>query len=332
LNRLIAVMGGSINTQYAYDGDGNRVQQQISAGTYQYLNDVVTSLPAVLNEAGPDGTIDYARGLSLISESSQQQQYFYQFDGLGNVTSVTNEAGAHQANYGYDPWGQAAAPSDPPIGLDALGTKNKYRFTGELQDPNDSLLFLRARYYDAAFGRFFSRDTFGGWQYLPISQNRYQYAVANPLRFVDRSGFSAIDQSSSPGSSGPVGQIPLEDLYLPPGALQSTTAVSTPASLLGTGQSDLQFYLSLAGKEAIGPATTINDDAVLLAGGVSGARLSADDALKAIVQNVELIPTTFVSIVSTIIDFAVAPKVAHAPSQADTLPCSSIGCPVLTGP
>jgi len=143
LNRLIAVTGGNTNTQYGYDGDGNRVQQQAGGGTYQYLNDVVASLQVVLNEAGPDGTIDYAHGLSLISESIEQKRNFYQFDGLGSVATVTNEAGAPQSNYGYDPWGQPGVPNDPPIGLDVLGTKNKYRFTGEALDPNDALLFLR---------------------------------------------------------------------------------------------------------------------------------------------------------------------------------------------
>jgi RHS repeat-associated protein len=202
LNWLIAVTGGGVNTQYGYDGDGNRVQQQVSAGTYQYLNDVVASLPAVLNEAGPDDTIDYARGLSLISESIQQKEYFYQFDGLGSVVTVTNEAGAHQANYGYDPWGQPATPNDPPIGLDALGTKNKYRFSGETADPNDDLVFLRARYYDPSIGRFISRDPLADITSGLPSNNPYAYAVSNPLRYTDPSGLSTFDSTPVTISSG----------------------------------------------------------------------------------------------------------------------------------
>jgi len=33
LNRLTSVVGGTANTQYQYDGDGNRVSQQLATGT-----------------------------------------------------------------------------------------------------------------------------------------------------------------------------------------------------------------------------------------------------------------------------------------------------------
>jgi YD repeat-containing protein len=59
LNRLLSVTGGGANTQYRYDGDGNRVSQQMPGGTYQYLNDTATALAVVLQETGPDGPLDY---------------------------------------------------------------------------------------------------------------------------------------------------------------------------------------------------------------------------------------------------------------------------------
>jgi len=129
LNRLISLTGAGLNTQYQYDGDGNRVKQQIGANAYQYSNDTVTALPVVMNENGPDGNIDYVNGHSLISATSPTFQSFYQFDGLGSVANVTNQAGTLTANYAYDPWGQAIMPVAPPFGLDTLGTKNKYKFT-----------------------------------------------------------------------------------------------------------------------------------------------------------------------------------------------------------
>ena len=199
LNRLISVAGGGANSHYAYDGDGNRILQQVTTGSYQYLNDVATRLPVALNENGPDGNIDYAFGLSLLSEDVGGKDFYYQFDGIGSVVTVTNHAGAHQANYNYDPWGQNIQPTVPPIGLDALGTENKVKFTGEALDPQTNLYYLRARYYDPAIGRFISKDPLTGSANFPLSHNRYAYALANPLALADPSGLAATPSGDLSG-------------------------------------------------------------------------------------------------------------------------------------
>jgi RHS repeat-associated protein len=177
LNRLLSVMGGGVNTQYQYDGDGNRVSQQTSAGTYAYVNDTATTLPVVVNENGPDGNISYAYGSSLISASATGLQSFYQFDGLGSVATVTDGAASQKAGYAYDPWGSVIG------GGDLLGTKNKFKFTGEAVDPGTGLVFLRTRYYDPATGKFLSRDSLQS-----IGEAAYMYAHGAPTQFRDPSG------------------------------------------------------------------------------------------------------------------------------------------------
>ena len=191
-NRLISVSGGGANSTYQYDGDGNRVTQQVPAGVYGYTNDTVTSLPVVLNENGPDGVIDYAYGLSQVSETSSTFQYFHQADGLGSTSNLTDPTGALKVNYAYDPWGKLTS-------IDTLGTKNKYKFTGEALDPIDGLLFLRARYYDPSVGRFISRDPLLGLIELPSSRNRYQYTLSNPVTLEDPSGLTSIDGNPNGG-------------------------------------------------------------------------------------------------------------------------------------
>jgi RHS repeat-associated protein len=187
LNRLASVVGVGINTQYQYDGDGNRVSQQVVAGTYAYVNDTATSLPVVINEAGPDGNITYGYGLSMISATAAAFQYYHQFDGLGSTSNLTDPAGAQKANYTYEPWGKSTLPLDP------VGSKDKYKFTGEALDPNSGLVFLRARYYDPAIGRFISRDALE-----TLGINQYQYGLANPTRFADQSGFEPNEPSPEP--------------------------------------------------------------------------------------------------------------------------------------
>ena len=184
LNRLTSVVGGTANTQYQYDGDGNRVSQQLATGTYQYTNDTASALPVVLNENGPDGNIDYLYGLQMISATSSTFQDYYQFDGLGSTSVLTGSTGASKETYTYDPWGTVLNTTDP------LGTKNKYKFTGQAFDANSGLFFLRARYYDPTIGRFLSRDSLGGGVTAPTAQNRYLYAADRPTSQVDPSGLS----------------------------------------------------------------------------------------------------------------------------------------------
>lgn len=188
LNRLISVVGGGINTQYQYDGDGNRVGQQVGANAYQYLNDTIIPLPVVLNEMGPDGNIAYLYGLQMIAATSTAFQHYYQFDGLGSVANLTDPLGSLRANYAYDPWGKLLTPLDP------LGGKSKYKFTGEPVDSGTGFLFLRARYYDPFIGRFLGKDKLAGSPAMPQSMNKYQYVLANPVRFGDPSGLVPSDQ------------------------------------------------------------------------------------------------------------------------------------------
>ena len=57
---------------------------------------------------------------------------------------------------------------------------NEFTYAGEQVDAS-GLQYLRARYYDAATGRFASRDP------LPLMQ-RYAYVGGNPVNLVDPSG------------------------------------------------------------------------------------------------------------------------------------------------
>ncbi len=72
---------------------------------------------------------------------------------------------------------------------------NYWQFTGEQSDrvlnPNDSLYYLRARYYDTATGRFMSQDTLRGEQTQPQTWNRYAYALNNPTSRIDPTGMDS---------------------------------------------------------------------------------------------------------------------------------------------
>jgi len=223
-NQLTSARAGTkINSSFSYDGDGNRVAQTTRKGTYAYVNDVVAQLPVVLQESGPDGQITYARGIGLIEEFSSSFNYFYHPDGLGSTIGLTNSRGEIEAAYIYDAWGNAILSTS-----DDVGTRNKFRFTGEALDPETQLYFLRARAYDAASGRFLSVDPLGLTEPLlpQPRQSAYVYVLNNPLRYIDPFGLSAND-------SGRVLGISISSDELSTAAGEALTALSKKSASAG---------------------------------------------------------------------------------------------------
>ncbi len=66
-----------------------------------------------------------------------------------------------------------------------------YGYTGEY--TSNDLVYLRARHYDPAMGRFLTRDTWGGNANSPMSLNWWMYVDANPLNLADPSGHNPCD-------------------------------------------------------------------------------------------------------------------------------------------
>ena len=53
------------------------------------------------------------------------------------------------------------------------------------------MVYLRARHYNPADGRFMSRDTWEGDVNRPMSMNRWGYVEGNPIIYTDPSGYIA---------------------------------------------------------------------------------------------------------------------------------------------
>jgi RHS repeat-associated protein len=69
-----------------------------------------------------------------------------------------------------------------------------YGFTGEEQDVS-GVVFLRARYYSVATGRFLTQDIWQGDYTRPMSLNKWLYVYANPTTYTDSSGlFPSCDE------------------------------------------------------------------------------------------------------------------------------------------
>jgi RHS repeat-associated protein len=176
-NRLTAISGPPSETSqqsatYAYNGLGDRLAQN----GVQYTLDLNAGLTQVL----ADGTNTYLYGNGRISQTDISTEYFLG-DALGSVRQLANNSGEITLTKNYDPYGN---------NIQSLGAaQTDYGFTGETTDAN-GLIYLRARFYAPADGRFTSRDTFAGYLNLSQSQNRYIYVHNNPIRYTDPTGHS----------------------------------------------------------------------------------------------------------------------------------------------
>jgi RHS repeat-associated protein len=185
-NHLIQSSAG---VTVSYDGDGNRVSKTVGGVTTTFLVDDQnpTGYIQVIRATSSNGNTDnYVYGLERISQiafinsSSTTLTSYYVYDGQGSVRALTNASGTVTDTYDYDAFGNL---------LHATGTTpNNYLYVGEELDPDLHLYYLRARYMNAATGRFLTVDPYLGDLTDPISLHRYLYAGADPVNNHDPNG------------------------------------------------------------------------------------------------------------------------------------------------
>lgn len=119
----------------------------------------------------------------------------------------------------YYPFGMIMAQQNFVGAENAL--QNKYLYNGkELQDDNLAGAKLDwydygARFYDPAIGRFHTQDRFAEKYH---SQSLYQYALNNPIKYIDINGDSTdvyiLDQEKRPQDNGTKGKSYTANVYV----------------------------------------------------------------------------------------------------------------------
>jgi RHS repeat-associated protein len=108
-------------------------------------------------------------------------------DHLASVRLVTTNAGVVGTASAYGPYGVETKT------ITTTATKDSKGYIGERADPELGLLYLNARYYDPALGRFLSPDTYD--PLLPgVGTNRYAYAGNDPVNKADPGGHQTLGE------------------------------------------------------------------------------------------------------------------------------------------
>jgi RHS repeat-associated protein len=177
-----------VSASYSYYGDGLRAAKSVNGDTtrYIYLNG------KVIEELGAGGNVKarniWGNGLLYRQDYTNNRGGYYLYNGHGDVVKIADNTGEVIKTYDYDIWGNVLTETTPNPNKPF---NNPFKYTGEPQDDESGLIYLRARYYDPTIGRFISQDTVEGDLNNPLSLNLYTYVQNNPLRYTDPSGHSA---------------------------------------------------------------------------------------------------------------------------------------------
>src|SRR6266478_3350629 len=184
-NRLSSVTlpgsGGTVS--FKYDPFGRRIYKSSSAGTSIYAYDLDNLIEETNSSGGVvarySQTENVDEPIAMLRSSATS---YYEADGLGTVTSLSNAAGALAQTYTFDSFGKQTASSGSLV--------NPFQYTAREFDSETGLYYFRARYYDPSIGRFLSEDpleTSGG------DLNFYGYVGNSPGGFVDPTGLQRVN-------------------------------------------------------------------------------------------------------------------------------------------
>jgi RHS repeat-associated protein len=179
-NRMSSVTlpgsGGTVS--FKYDPFGRRIYKSSSSGTSVFAYDGDN----LVEETNSSGTAiaRYSQGLNIdepLAMLRSSTTSFYQADGLGSITSLSNTTGSLAQTYTFDSFGNQTASSG--------SLTNPFQYTARESDPETGLYYYRARYYDPTAGRFLTEDPleFGG-----SGPNFYTYVFNSAINLLDPTG------------------------------------------------------------------------------------------------------------------------------------------------
>lgn len=186
---------------YTYDGLGRRMERGVIDNgrrkTASFLYDGLGyDMLAQYVDPGAPRTTYYYRDLTQILSRHEIQgqgaglQYFYHYDGSGDVSAWTNQSGRSVQEYTYAPYGRLIDNNGPDNSSNRTDPHNNVTWSGKIWDKETELNHFGARDYDPSAGVWLTRDPYRGQINDPMSLHRYAYVNNNPATLRDAYGLS----------------------------------------------------------------------------------------------------------------------------------------------
>ena len=190
LKRIAATAG---EVTFSYDSDGKRVKKTGGGieTKYYYNGNTLSGLvrKAANNTEAAKTTVQFVydtQGKPFMLRLNGKTDYFYLYNGLGDITGLVDSSNQVVVRYQYNSWGKVTSTQDTS-GV-SLATLNPFRCRKYVYDPETGLYCLGSRYYDPEVGRFVNTDDFETLTYQLDSvqgKNLYQYCFNNPVIYED---------------------------------------------------------------------------------------------------------------------------------------------------
>jgi len=161
----------STTTNYVYDGKGPNLIEEVD------------------NSGNAIARYVYGKRIDEpLAELRSGTTSYYQMNGTGSATSLSNGAGSLAQTYTFDSFGKQTASSG--------SLTNPFQYAGREFDSESSLYYMRARYFDPSTGRFISEDPIG----FDGGENFYAYTRNSPVDLKDPFGLYILPSNVPPPS------------------------------------------------------------------------------------------------------------------------------------
>ncbi len=196
---------GNNKIEFAYGADRAR-WKRVDTNTSTNESSTTYYLGGVEKVVKNDGSYDMKRMIggfaiwthhftSVDVETGVDKQYLYK-DVLGSVNVITDGVGQFVEGMAFNAWGERVNHTDWTVLLDVMplfdveSLITTRGFTGHEMLDAVGLIHMNGRIYDPKLGRFLQADPLIQAPGNTQSYNRYSYAMNNPLKYVDPSGYS----------------------------------------------------------------------------------------------------------------------------------------------
>ena len=172
---------------YAYNAEGVRISNLCECGedtTYTYNTNC--KLSQLLMKTTDGVVTKYVYGRGLIGEEVDNTFKTYHFDCRGSTIAITDASGTITDTFAYDTYGKCISRTGES---DVI-----FRYNGRdgVVTDDNGLIYMRARYYSPEMKRFINADIIPGKISNAITLNRFAYANANPVMYVDPTGLIGL--------------------------------------------------------------------------------------------------------------------------------------------
>lgn len=173
--------------QNRYDALGRRISRKQDGIETRYVLNLIGDMERILCDTTASGQITawYVHGPDLCYRVDATNGLLcYHADAQANIIALTDGNTNTVAQYAYTPYGRTVASTNFQSQV-----ANPYLFVGSqgVMEELPGLYFMRARYYSAETGIFFSTDPERDFSSRDFT-SPYRYANLNPLAFNDPDG------------------------------------------------------------------------------------------------------------------------------------------------